>query len=1054
MEKQKQKKNYFVNHWVAAFTISVLTLLVGGISIFTMSIEQYPDIAPPTVNISAVYPGADANALMKSVIMPIEESVNGVEDILYMTAVANSNGTAEINIFFKQGTDADKACVNVQNRVSQCQGLLPPEVTRTGVIVMKNMNSILQITALVSRDGKFDEKFINNYLDINVMPRIKRITGVGKTTLLGNQYGVRVWLKPEVMASMGITPDEVGAAIAEQNSVTAIGGFESATNKFDVEYSGLLNDMTQFENIVVRAKGENIVRLCDVADVELGTRTYDFRSSVEGHPGVCFVVNQAPGANATEVNAAINAALADMQKTMPAGLEFELLETSDDFLHASMDCVVETLIIAIILVIFVVYFFLQNLKATIIPSISIIVSLIGTFAVCKLAGFSLNLLTLFALVLAIGTVVDDAIVVVEAVMAKFEAGYKSPRKATNDALSEVSMAVMSCTLVFMAVFIPVTFMPGTSGTFFTQFGITMAAAVGLSMISALTTCPALCALMLRPEEGEESKRSLSYWTKKAYTVSYNALLGKYMKAVHKFISRPSLAWILLAVFGGLAFYLMSTSQKDLVPQEDQGFLIVDVATAPGTYLDLTEKAATKLEDYIKTIDDIEGYARVTGYSMMGGSVTTNGATILIRLKNWEERSFYSIANVQAAIMEWVALNMPEADVNAFQMPQIPGYGAGSLMGINIEDRSGSGDQEGFVKLTQEFVQKLNERPETAMAITSYSPDYPKYKLDIDVAQCKRMGVSPKEVLSTVGTYLAGSYVSSYIQYGKVYQVQMQAGKEYRMNPDMLSSINIRVGDKMVPATQFVKVSPATGASSEKHFNMYPSIVVNAMPAPGCSSDDVRHAVEEVMDQVYPAGYGYEFDGMAREQAESADSNMTVIIYLICILLIYLILGCLYNSLWIPLAVLLSVPFGLFGAFLFIKPLETMGVGNSVYVQTGVIMLIGLLAKTAILITEFAVQKHKEGLSIFDAAIESCRDRLRPIIMTVACMIIGMIPLVIEGGAGAVGNKSLALTVVGGMTAGSIALLFVTPAFYIFFQKLHEKIHGVELEEEEEENVEK
>lgn len=1045
MEQHNKKKNYFVTHWFAALAISVLTVLVGAISIFTMSVEQYPDIAPPTVYISATYPGADANAVMKSVIMPIEEAVNGVEDMLYMTAIANANGSADISVYFKQGTDADKACVNVQNRVNQCQGLLPPDVTRTGVMVMKSMNSILQITSLVSRDGKFDSKFINNYLDINVMPRIKRITGVGKTILLGNQYGVRVWLKPDVMATMGISPDEVSAAIAEQNSVTAIGSFESATNKFDVEYNGLLDDMTDFQNIVVRSSGEKVVRLSDIADVELGTRTYDFRSSVEGQPGVCFVINPAPGANATEVNAQIKETLDDIQKTMPAGLEFEVLETSDDFLNASMHNVVETLVIAIILVILVVYFFLQNLKATIIPSVSIIVSLVGTFAICKLAGFSLNLLTLFALVLAIGTVVDDAIVVVEAVMAKFENGYTNPRKATNDALSEVSMAVMSCTLVFMAVFIPVTFMPGTSGTFFTQFGITMAAAVGLSMISALTMCPAMCALLLRPEEGEGKKHGISYWTKKAYTASYNALLGKYMKAVGKFIRRPSLAWILLAIFGGLAFYMMATAQKDLVPQEDQGFLIVDVSTAPGTYLDLTEKAAAKLEDYIKGIDDIECYSRITGYSMMSGAVTTNGATILIRLKNWEERGFYSVANVQNSILQWAALNMPEADVNAFQMPQIPGYGSGSLMGINVEDRSGSGDKETFVQLTQEFVNKLNERPETMMAMTSYSPEYPKYKLDIDVVACKRMGVSPKQVLNTVGSYIAGSYASSYIQYGKVYQVQVQAGKEYRMNPDMLNMISINVGDKMVPATQFVKLTESKGAASENHFNMYPCIVVNTMPAAGYANDDVRRAVDEVMNEVFPTGYGYEYDGMAREEAESAGSNMTLAIYCICILLIYLILGCLYNSMWVPFAVLLSVPFGLFGSFLFIKPLELMGVGNSVYVQTGVIMLIGLLAKTAILITEFAVQKHHEGLSIVDSAIEACRDRLRPIIMTVACMIIGMLPLVIEGGAGAIGNKSLALTVVGGMTAGAVAMLFVVPAFYIFFQKLHEKIHGVESE---------
>ncbi|MDO4510701.1 MAG: efflux RND transporter permease subunit [Bacteroidales bacterium] len=1035
-----KKENFFVKNWVAALAITVVTLLIGIVGLETLSVEQYPDIAPPTISISANYDGADANAVMSSVIMPLESAVNGVEDMLYMTATANSDGSASIDVYFKQGTDADKACVNVQNRVNQAQGMLPAPVLKRGVTVMKNQNSILQIAALVSTDDKFDFKFVSNYLDINVMPRIKRVKGVGKALLLGNSYGMRVWLKPDVMATYGISTDEVTAAINEQNSVTPVGNLENKSYRFNIEYKGLLEEVPDFENIIVRSNADgSVVRLCDIARVELGTNSYSFRSSFEGHPSVLFVINQAPGANATQVNEEIAKVFEEMSDQLPAGLKFEVLETSNDFLHASMHNVVETLIIAIILVVLVVYLFLQNFKATIIPSISIIVSLLGTFAIVKMAGFSLNLLTLFALVLAIGTVVDDAIVVVEAVMAKFESGYTNAREATTDAMEEVRTAVVSCTLVFMAVFIPVTFMPGTSGTFFTQFGITMAAAVGLSMVNALTLCPALCAIMMRPEKEGEQK-GFSYRIKKAYDTCYNALLGKYMKATNKFIKKSRYAWILLIIFSAGLVYLMTHSRQDLVPQEDQGFLMVDLQLTPGTYLDQTEETANKLENFIKSIDDVESYSRITGYSLQNSVASTNCATIFVRLKNWEERSFYSISNVQQQILGWAALNLPEADINAFQMPQIPGYGVGSLVDIKLQDRSG-GDHKQFIDLCQQFMLKLNERPEIQAALTSYSSNFPKYKLEVDVAECKRAGTSPTAVLNTVGNYFAGSYISNYIKFGKVYQVMIQADAQYRRQAQNLNSLQMPINGQMVPVSRFVTLTETFGTSIENHFNLYSCFPVLAMPAEGHANADVRQAVQEVADEVFPDGYGYEYGGMSREEAESAGSNMTLIIYGICILLIYLIMGCLYNSLFIPFAVLLSIPFGLFGSFLIIKPLESMGLGVNIYVQTGVIMLIGLLAKTAILITEFAVQRHHEGLSAFDAAIQAAKDRLRPILMTVACMVIGMIPLVIEGGAGAVGNKSLALTVVGGMTVGTVALVFVVPAFYIVFQNIHDRFES-------------
>lgn len=1046
------KQKYFVKHWVAALAVAVLICLVGTVSIFTLPIEQYPDIAPPEVIIQATYSGADAGSVMKSVIMPIEEQVNGVEDMMYITSTARSNGTAEIDVYFKQGTDPDMATVNTQNRVNQALGLLPSEVTTQGVTVTKSVNSILQIRSLESTDDKFDEKFIINFLDINVIPQVSRVTGVGRTQLIGDKYGVRIWIKPDVMGMYGITPAEIINAINEQNLVSPVGRIESTVNKIDIEYHGLLDDMSQFEDIIVRGTNDgNIVRLKDVANIELGRKAYDYRSNVEGHPGAMFIVNQSPGANATAVNAEINKVIAEISKTLPAGLEFKLMETSDDFLFASMHSVVETLIVAIILVVLIVYLFLQDFKATLVPTVSIIVSLIGTFAIVKAMGFSLNLLTLFALVLAIGTVVDDAIVVVEEVMAKLETGkYKSAATATTVALNEVTAAVISTTSVFMAVFIPVTFMSGTSGTFFKQFGTIMAGSVGISCLSALTICPALCAILFKPksEDGKERK-GINYYVRKGYEAAYGALLNKYIKGVSKFIKRPIFSWILLIAFGCGMVWLMKTAQQDLVPQEDQGFLMVDVTLASGTYLNETQDAAEKLENYISKLDDVELVGAMTGYSMMNGGAGTNYATILVRLKNWDERDFYSIADVQKQIYMWAMVNMPEADITPYQMPQIPGYGTGSMMELNLQDRSGTGDDTTFYALSSQFTEKLRERPEIQTAIAAYSADYPKYNLTVDVAACKRKGISPKTVIETIGTNLAGTYIGNYIQYGKVYQILVEAGDEYRMEESTLNSIFVQIDGEMTPVSEFVTLTPTLGSSQERRFNLFTGYNMNVMPASGYTSAHVRAAVDELMAEVFPDGYGYEYGGMAREEAETAESNDTVIIYAIAVLIVYLILACLYNSVFIPFAVLLSIPFGIFGAYLAVRPLESlMSVGVNVYVQTGVIMLMGLVAKTAILITEFAVQKRKEGLSIYDAAVGACRDRLRPILMTVLTMIIGMIPLIVEGGAGAVGNKSLSIAVVGGMTIGIIAILFVTPALYMVFQKIHERVTPDNNDEEE------
>ncbi len=1042
------KENMFVNRRVMACAISIVIAIIGFISLGTLPVEQYPDIAPPTVFVSADYTGADATAVMKSVVMPLEEAINGVQDMAYISSSASSNGQVEIKVFFKQGTDPDMAAVNVQNKVSGAMGLLPAEVTKVGVRVEKQQNSILQISTLVSRDGKFPTDFIANYIDINLKPRIQRISGVGGVQNLGNTYSLRIWMKPDVMARYGLEPNDVFAAIGRQNLVAAagsLGEMSENTYQYTMEYRGRLTSVEEFENIILRATTTgNTLYLRDVADVELGALSYSFTSSVDQQPGVMFVINQSAGANATQVNAQINQLYKDLEKQLPPGMEFETLLTSDDFLNAAMHSVIETLIIAILLVILVVYFFLQDFKATLIPSLSIIVSLLGTFAIVKLAGFSLNILTLFALVLAIGTVVDDAIVVVEAVMAKLETGCKSAHKATQDAMGEVSVAVISCTLVFMAVFIPVTFMPGTSGTFFTQFGVTIASSVGLSCICAMTLCPALCVMLMRPKtESDGTRKNLNYYTRKAYEASYNAIFNKYSKAVPKFIKRPKLAWLMLALTAGLMVYLMKVLPAGLVPQEDQGVVLVDVSAPAGSTLHETGLILNKVEEKVRQIPEVESYGKIAGWGLISGTGSSYG-TIIVRLRHWDDRKgLQHIIDLVIARLYYSCEDIKEANVIPFQMPQIPGYGNSNSIELILEDLQG-GDMTVFNECANSFLAELQKRPEIQMAVSTYSENFPKYKVDVNPVQCDRAGISPEEVLGVLGSYCGGAYIGNYNQYGKVYRVMASAGPEYRLDPSSLQNIFVKVNGEMTPISQFVTLRQIAGAAQLNRFNLYQSISCQISPAEGSSEGDAIKAIKEVAAEHLPQGYGYEYGGLSRELAANADSNMTGIIYLICVILIYLILGSLYESWLIPFAVLFSVPFGLMGSFLFSK---LFGMENNIYLQTGVIMLIGLLAKTAILITEFAVEKHKQGMPVVEAAVGACHDRLRPILMTVFTMIAGMIPLIIEGGAGANGNRSLAIGVVGGMSVGTLALMFVVPCFYIIFQNLHDKFQSKDLIEE-------
>ena len=1040
------KGNIFIKRPVMAFSISILIVIIGFIALVNLPVEQYPDIAPPTVRVSTTYTGADADAVMNAVIMPLEEAINGVENMMYMTSDASNSGMASIQVFFKQGTDPDMAAVNVQNRVAKAQGLLPAEVTRVGVTTQKRQTSFLQIGSFVCTNGRYDENFLSNYLDINVVPRIKRIEGVGDVMALGNTYSMRVWLNPERMAQYHLVPSDIAAVIGEQNLEVPTGQLGENTDntyQFTMKYTGRLKSVDEFKNIVIHSTPNGqVLRLKDVAEVELGALSYAFHSDVDGQPGVPFLAFQVAGANATEVNQRISAELEEIKKELPEGTEFRPLMSSNDFLFASIYSVVETLVVAIILVILVVYFFLQDFKATLIPSISIIVSLIGTFACMTAAGFTLNILTLFALVLVIGTVVDDSIVVVEAVQEKFDSGYKSPYLATKDAMGDVTSALITTTLVFVAVFIPVSFMGGTSGVFYTQFGITMATAVVLSTVCAMTLSPALCAIMMRPSDGTKSAKSINGRVKAAYNASYSVMLAKYKKGAMFAIKHRWMSWAALAVSLVLMVLFMRTTKTGLVPQEDQAVLMINVSGSPGSTLEETAVAMEKVRKVLDQTEEIKTYSVISGYGLISGQGSSYGS-VIVRLHDWNDRKGKEHSS-DAVIARLNAQLSAIKEVQSFtvQPGMIPGYGMGNAIDMNVQDRTG-GDKTVFYQNTMQFLGALNQRPEVMMAYTTYAMNFPQVQVEVDAAQCKRAGVSPADVLSVLGSYCGGSYVSNFNQFGKVYRVMLQASPEYRLDEESLNNLYVRNGTQMAPVGQFVKLTKVEGAEIANRFNLYSSISAMVTPAAGYSSGEVMKVIEEVAEQTLPTGYGYEYGGMSREEEELSGSNQTVMIYLICVVLIFLILSCLYESFLVPWAVILSVPFGVMGSFLFAK---MFGLENNIYMQTGVIMLIGLLAKTAILITEFALDRRRKGMGIVEAAYQAAQVRFRPILMTVLTMIFGMLPLMFASGAGANGNSSLGTTVVGGMLVGTIALLFVVPVFFVIFEYLQEKVRPPKREE--------
>ena len=1035
------KLQKFIDRPILSMVISVVILVAGLIGLYALSVEQYPDIAPPTIRVSTTYSGANAEAGEKSVIVPLEEAINGVENMTYMTSTASNTGSAEITVYFKQGTDPDMAAVNVQNKVSTATSLLPAEVTKVGVTTMKRQSSMLMIFGLYSPKGTYDETFLTNYLNINVKPQLQRISGVGEVNVMGGDYAMRIWLKPDVMAQYELEPADVEAALSSQNIEASIGSIgEDSKNvyQYTLKYRGRLEKEKEFENIVIKAFDDGrVVRLSDIAKVELGSQSYTYTGSVNGSPGTTCMINQTAGTNANEIITSINKYLEELKETLPEDVEVVELMSTKNFLDASINEVIKTLIEAIILVVLVVYVFLQNPRSTLIPTISIFVSLIGTFAALYVAGFSINLLTLFALVLAIGTIVDDAIIVVEAVQTRFDEGYRSPYKAAVDAMNGISSAIVTSTLVFMAVFVPVSFMGGTSGIFYTQFGVTMAVAVGISAINALTLSPALCALILRPNEEiiEGRKPGFSTRFRMAFDSSFRRIVQKYKSGVKFFVKRKWVAWASLGFVVVLLFYLMSTTKTGLVPSEDTGSIFVSLDAPAGSTLAETAEIMGQVEKELKDIPQVENFNKVAGFGMGSGSGSSHGMFI-VKLKHWDERKGdeSSVDAISNEIYRRTA-HIKNATIFVFSPPMISGYGTGNSFELYIQDRSGKGI-DALSKVTDDFLAELNKRPEIKMAYTSFSSKFPQYRVDIDEAQCQRAGITTQDVINTLSGYFGSIYASNFNRFTKLYRVIIQAPSDSRNSMQSLDNIYVKTTGGMAPVSQFVKLSKTYGSESLTRFNLFSAINVQGMPADGYSSGDVINAVTEVAARTLPTGYGYEYSGMTREEAQMAGSHDTVIIYCICVLFIYLILCALYESLFVPMAVIMSVPFGLAGSFLFAR---MWGLENNIYLQTGLIMLIGLLSKTAILVTEYATERRKSGMTLTQAAMSAAAVRLRPILMTALTMVFGMLPLMFASGVGANGNRSLGVGVVGGMVIGTVALLFVTPAFFIVFQYVEERV---------------
>ena len=1122
------KLDRFINRPVLSTVISILIVILGLIGLATLPITQYPDIAPPTVSVRATYTGANAQTVLNSVIAPLEDQINGVENMMYMTSNASNNGSADISIYFKQGTDPDMAAVNVQNRVSMAQGLLPAEVTKVGVTTQKRQTSMLMVFSIYDEKDQYSIEFLENYANINLIPEVKRVNGVGDANVLGMDYSMRIWLKPDVMAQYKLIPNDVAAALAEQNIEAAPGQFGERGNQsfqYTIRYKGRLQQPEEFENIVIKAlENGEVLRMKDIADIELGRLSYNFNNTVNGHKAVSCIVYQMAGANATQTISDLEKVLDEASETLPSGLKINIAQSANDFLFASIHEVVKTLIEAFILVFIVVYIFLQDMRSTLIPAIAIPVALIATFFVLKLIGFSINLLTLSAMVLAIAIVVDDAIVVVEGVHAKLDQGYKSARTASIDAMSELGGAIISITLVMMSVFVPVSFMGGTAGTFYRQFGLTMAIAIGFSALNALTLSPALCAIFLKPHNSDAGvKERIGVATKEArkimlaryadsmgkmmrpgltllfttiailgmifglfsfenhpvlclvmivisvlalagmttdkfknsFNASYDSILGKYKKQVLRFIQKKWLSGGIVAGSIVLLIVFMNITPTGMVPNEDTGTIMGVVTLPPGTSQERAMEVLNRVDSLVAADPAVESRTVISGFSFIGGQGPSYGS-LIIKLKNWEERSTMQNSTVVYATLYMRAQKIiKEAQVLFFAPPMIPGYSASSDIELNMQDKTG-GDLNHFFEVVNKYTAALEERPEINSAKTSFNPNFPQYMLDIDAAACKKAGLSPSDILSTMQGYFGGLYASNFNSFGKMYRVMIQAEPNATKNLESLSSIKVRNGNEMAPITQFVSIKKVYGPDIISRFNLYTSMKVMVAPASGYTSGQALAAIAEVAKESLPTGFAYELGGMAREEAETSGST-TGLIFVLCFVFVYLLLSAQYESYILPLSVLLSVPFGLLGSFLFVSGIGSLGnipalkmilgtMSNDIYMQIALIMLMGLLAKNAILIVEFALDRRKMGMSITWAAVLGAGARLRPILMTSLAMIVGLLPLMFASGAGANGNRTLGTSAIGGMLIGMILQIFIVPALFVVFQYLQEKIKPMEWED--------
>lgn len=1034
------KLDTFINRPVLSTVISIFIVILGVVGMLWLPITQYPDIAPPTIQVSTTYTGADAKTVLNSVIAPIEEQINGAEGMTYIQSTATNTGSATITVYFEQGFDPDMAAVDVQNRVAKAQSMLPAEVTRVGVITQKRQTSMLLVFSLLSPNGKFEQEFIENYMKINVIPQIQRVNGVGDAMVMGADYSMRIWLKPDAMAQHNLMPSDVSAALADQNIEAAPGQFGEnggTTFQYVMRYRGRLITPEEFDKIIIRAdKYGNVLYLKDVATMELGRVSYGFKGKTNGHPAASAIIFQTAGSNATQVIKDVEAKINEAGKELPNGLEFNVSMNTNDFLYASIEEVIKTLIEAFILVFLVVYVFLQDLRSTIIPAIAIPVALIGTFFGLYLIGFSINLLTLSALVLAIAIVVDDAIVVVEAVHAKLDEGYTSARVAAIDAMREIGGAIVSITLVMMLVFIPVSFMSGTSGVFYRQFGLTMAIAIGLSALNALTLSPALCAVFLKPHKADGGSKKVSFVKAfhEGFNRNYEKLLVRYKKWAGFFINHKITAFgVVAASIVALAAMMMTTSTA-LVPNEDTGVLFCMVNMPPATSLDKTEATLAKVDKILAANPAVESRTEILGYSFIAGQGNTYG-TFIVKLKDWSEREKGQDAtSVLGQLYGAVGQQIKDATVMMFQPPMISGYSVTSGFELQLQDKTG-GDINKFFQIYQQFIGALNQRPEIQQAYSTFNPTFPQYMVNVDVAKTKQAGISPSVVLSTLQGYYGGMYVSNFNRFGKLYRVMMQADPSARISPETLNQVKVRVGNEMSPITNFITLERVYGPDIISRFNLFTSISVSGTPNPGYSNGDAIKAIQEVAAQTLPMGYGYEFSGMTREEQNSSAAS-TAIVFGLCLLFVYLLLSAQYESYILPLSVILSIPLGLMGSFLFAK---IFGVNNNIYLQIGLIMLIGLLAKNAILIVEFALDRRKTGMSIVGAAIAGAAARLRPILMTGFAMIIGLLPLMLANGVGANGNRSLGTGAVGGMLIGMILQVLIVPALFVAFQKIQEKI---------------